>query len=421
MKVLWTSLVEFPPLSRFLGNEPPSHCGWLYASAISALEVMPNLELGVLVFSLKGSFRKYIVDGITYYMIPCDSISKISKSQVAACVSAIKEFNPDIIHIHGTEHSLAAAICEANQFGIPMVANIQGLAGAIERYADGGIPLVDKLKNVTPLDFVRGTFILNAKRSFRRRSKCERICITSIRHIIGRTEWDKDHAKTYNPNIHYHFMNETLRDSFYEKPIWSYEACIPHSIFVSNSSSPLKGAHKVLLALPSILSRYPDTVVRFCGSNVMSNDLNSILRRQGYHLYLKRLVKKLNVENNVEFLGSLSENEMKEAFLKSNVYVLPSAIENSPNSLCEAQILGVPTVAAYVGGVPSLIKEGVTGFMYRYEEYEMLSQIVLRLFEQKDYSELSVRERTVALSRHDKNANSQRLKEIYEAINSERL
>lgn len=53
--------------------------------------------------------------------------------------------------------------------------------------------------------------------------------------------------------------------------------------FVSNSGSPLKGAHQVLKALPIILRQYPDTVVNFCGSSVMSSAVKDILRFQGYH------------------------------------------------------------------------------------------------------------------------------------------
>lgn len=413
MRVLWTSLVEFPPLAKYLGKEVPAHCGWLYSSAVSALKQTQDLKLGVLVYSSGSQFEHHTVEGIEYYLIPCAKISKVSKRQIKSCVLALKDFQPDLIHIHGTEHSLAAAVCQANGSGIPMVANIQGLAIPYTRYADGGISFIDKLVNITPLDFYRGTFMLNAKRSFKRRSECERLCIQSVGHIIGRTQWDYDHAVTINPGIRYHFMNETLRDSFYDGTAWEYDKCRKHSIFVSNSGSPLKGAHNMLLALKIILRQFPDTVVRFCGSSVMNNDFKSLLKMQGYHLYLRRLVRKLGLKSNVEFLGSLSERQMKQAFLEANVYVLPSAIENSPNSLCEAQILGVPAVAAYVGGVPSLVKDGETGFLYRYEETEMLAQIIMRLFHQSDLSELSDKERLSAAERHDKTTNAFQLADIY--------
>ncbi len=416
MRILWTSLVEFPPLSKHLGKIPPAHCGWLYSSAITAINVIPDLELGVLVYSYGNKFEKHIVEGITYYLIPSADMSRISSQQIDYCRRAINDFIPDIIHLHGTEYSLASAVCEANEKTVPIVANIQGLAIPYARYADGGLSFKDKILNITPLDFFKGTFILNSKHSFKLRAKCEEYVLKNICYVVGRTDWDKSHAISINPGLRYFFMNETLRDSFYEEPKWDLSRCKRHSIFVSNSGSPLKGAHQMIKALPIILRHYPDTIVRFCGSSVMNNDFNSLIRMQGYHLYLRRLVKKMKLENSVEFLGQLSEIEMKQAFLDANVYVMPSAIENSPNSLCEAQILGVPTVASYVGGTPNLIADNATGFLYRYEEIEQLAQIVIALFEKDDFKELSSSEIAVASERHNKVNNAQTLKEIYTSI-----
>ena len=148
----------------------------------------------------------------------------------------------------------------------------------------------------------------------------------------------------------------------------------------------------------------------------MNNDLRSLIHIQGYHLYLRRLVKKLGLEKHVNFLGSLSEAQMKQAFLDANVYVIPSAIENSPNSLCEAQILGVPVVASYCGGTPTLVEDGRTGYFYRYEEVEMLAQIVIRLFGESDFAQLSESERRIASARQDREVNANRLIEIYYSI-----
>ena len=413
MRVLWVSLVEFPPLCERLSKPIPPHCGWLYSSAKALLQNMPDCKMGVIVYSYGKTFEEYQVDGITYYMIPTKSMSKTDTRQVEYCREALKRFSPDLIHIHGTEHSLAMAVCMANKGTVKTVANIQGLAGPYTRYADGGLSLWEKITNITPLDFYRGTFLLNAKRSFRQRTKCENYVISHITDIVGRTQWDHDHALTVNPNIRYHFMNETLRDSFYQEPVWRYKECKKHTIFVSNSGAPLKGAHQVVKALPIILRKYPDTVVNFCGSSVMNNDLRSLIHFQGYHLYLRRLVKKLHLEEHVRFLGSLSEVQMKQAFLEANIYVMPSAIENSPNSLCEAQILGVPVVASYCGGTPTLVEDGMTGYLYRYEEFEQLAQLVMRMFACTDFTSSSANEQQAAKARHDRQANVERLIQIY--------
>ena len=416
MKVLWVSLVKFPPLCKNLGEAVPAHCGWMYSSAKAMLKEMPEVRLGVMVYSYGKSYERYDIEGVTYYLIPTASIDRTSKKQIEACRQAIRNFSPDLIHIHGTEHSLAKAVCMANEDGTRVVANIQGLAGPYMRYADGGLSLWNKWTNITLLDFYRGTFLLNAKRSFKLRAECEHYVLTHVTDIIGRTQWDQAHVITINPNLRYHFMNETLRDSFYEKPLWSYDRCKKHTIFVSNSGSALKGAHQVLNALPIILRQYPDTIVNFCGSSVMSNKLKDLLRFQGYHLYLRRLVKRLHLQEHVRFLGSLSETQMKQQFLDANVYVLPSAIESSPNSMCEAQILGTPVVASYCGGTPTLLTDGQTGYFYRYEEYEMLAQIVMRLFGQDNFTCLSLAEMKVASHRHNREQNARRLAEIYHNI-----
>ncbi|ANQ47873.2 glycosyltransferase [Flammeovirga sp. MY04] len=416
MRTLWVSLVKFPPLCTYLGEEVPAHCGWLYSSAKALLKNMPGLQLGVIVYSYGSKFEEYHIDGITYYLVPSKNMSKIDKQQWVGCKEALSLFQPDLIHIHGTEHSLAKAVCMANEAKVKTLANIQGLAGPYTRYAEGGLSFWDKLANITPLDFYRNTFLLNTKRNFRHRAACENYVITQITDIVGRTQWDHDHVMTINPKLNYHFMNETLRDSFYEEPIWRLEHCKKHTVFVSNSGAPLKGAHQVLKALAIVIRSYPETEVNFCGFSVLNSDFKSLLRFQGYNLYLRKLVKKLGLEKNVNFLGNLTESEMKQAFLDANVYVMPSAIENSPNSLCEAQILGVPTVASYCGGTPALIEEGKTGYMYRYEEIEMLSQTIMRLYEQKDFAELSSNERQAALARHDREANANRLVEIYRNI-----
>ena len=418
MKILWISLVKFPELCEVLNETYPFHCGWLYSSAAKLLEYKPNINLGVIVYSYGSKYEYYNVNGRSYYLIPTLSMGKVSRKQVEACKKAIDDFKPDLIHIHGTEHSLAKAVCIANESSIKTVVNIQGLADPYMRYADGGLSLWDKWTNITPLDFYRRTFLLNAKRSFKHRAECEHYVLTHVTDVVGRTQWDHDHVMKINPQLHYHFMNETLRDSFYEAPMWEYKHCQKHTIFVSNSGSALKGAHQVLKALRIILREYPDTMVNFCGSSVMSRNMKHMLRFQGYHMYLRKLVKRLHLQKHVRFLGSLTEKQMKQQFLDAHVYVMPSAIENSPNSLGEAQILGIPAIASYVGGTPEFIEHGKTGFLYRYEEYEMLANIIIKIFGTERLNDLSIQEQSIAKIRHNKDENVMRLASIYDGMTS---
>ena len=103
---------------------------------------------------------------------------------------------------------------------------------------------------------------------------------------------------------------------------------------------------------------------------------------------------------------------MKQEYLNFNVFVCPSSIENSPNSLGEAQILGTPCIASYVGGIPDVMS-GIEDNLYRFEEVEMLAEKVCRVFldgeKQKDMSAIAAR-------RHDPLNNNQQLLSIYHKI-----
>lgn len=416
-KILWGSLVPFPELCIQLGTSIPNNCGWIASAARHLLHEYPEFNIGILVYSYGSKYEHFRINNIDFYLIPSRSINYSTKAQIKACKQAIDHFSPDLIHIYGTEHSLAEAIVKAsvNQ-DIPIIANIQGLAGPYTRYADGGLSLVEKLINITPLDFYRNTAIIKQKRYFRHRAKCEDYVIKNIPYIIGRTSWDKAHVLTINPDLKYFHLEETLRDSFYESVRWSYEHCIKHSIFVSNSGSPLKGAHQVIKALPIVRKYFPNVMVSLCGRDVMDFSLHNAIHMTGYNLYLRRLIRKLGVTKHVKFLGQLNEVQMRDHFLAANAYVLPSTIENSPNSLAEAQILGVPTISSYNGGTPDMVKNNVTGFLYRYEEYEMLAHKIIEIFNNGNLHLLSDNEREMALNRHDSKKNCRELASIYQFI-----
>ena len=137
----------------------------------------------------------------------------------------------------------------------------------------------------------------------------------------------------------------------------------------------------------------------------------------GYGAYLKRLVSRLNVEQYIKFVGQLDEEQICSYYQRANVFVCPSTIENVPNSVAEAQILGTPCIASYVGGNSSLIDEGVNGILYRFEEYEMLAKYVCDIFDNDDYAQkLSSHARITALARHDKNKNMEDLINMYRII-----
>lgn len=416
IRVLWLVSSIFPPLCKQLGIAKPTSCGWLYSAAKGMMDNHPDIQLGFVCPYNANEVKHFSIDGAEYYLVPKCGIVNYSKSNVNDCKAVLDMFIPDCIHVHGSETSYAAVMCEANAGSSRILVNIQGLASGIAPYADGCLSFTEKCY-ITPLDFLRGTFSLRKKMIFAKRGELEKFVIRSATDIAGRTRWDKAHALAINPQINYYHLNETLRDSFFEGERWSYDKCDKHRIFVSNSNEPLKGTHQVIKALPLVLREFPDTELYVIGQNVLNFGFKQYLHFTGYQMYLRSLIKKLNVQDHVHFLGTLSEQEMREQYLKANVYVLPSSVENSSNSLSEAQILGTPAIGSYAGGTPSMIEDGQTGYLYRYDDTEELAFNICNIFSMRnDASELSSREVKMAMARHDRKKNADDLIKIYDSI-----
>ena len=83
---------------------------------------------------------------------------------------------------------------------------------------------------------------------------------------------------------------------------------------------------------------------------------------------------------NVLLCGVASAEQLRDEISKATVYVHTSYIDNSPNSLCEAQISGCTPIATYVGGISSLIKNGETGFLIPANDPYQLAFLLEDLF-----------------------------------------
>lgn len=92
------------------------------------------------------------------------------------------------------------------------------------------------------------------------------------------------------------------------------------------------------------------------------------------------MLKKYNIQERFEFEGFLSADEMKQLLLESNVFVCPSSIENSPNSLGEAMILGVPCVASDVGGISDMLTHNEEGFLYPFDDSYKMAFYIRKTF-----------------------------------------
>lgn len=419
MRVLATSLVEYPPLLEILGKPNCNpFCGWVFASSEALLQVDDELILGIVsISSAISKVERYEYGKYVFYRMPSKGLHRIGKHEISFVKGIIKDFNPDIIHLNGTEFSLGLEMISANGKKLPIVASIQGLAFVCSRYNQGYISAWKFLKHYSLRDILKNENQFQRNALMKKRGKLEIETLESINHVIGRTDWDKTHVSLINIGIKYHFCNETLREVFYYADKWNYNRCNKHTIFCSNGSMPLKGVHFLLQALFFVKKIYPDVQLRIAGPDVLSNKLSVKLKLTSYQNYLKSLIRKLSLENDVQFLGFLNQDEMVEEYQRCNVYVLPSCIENSPNSLGEAQLLGVPCISSICGGTPDFIEDGVDGLLYRCEEYEMLADKICFIFGHPDKAARMGKNAIYkAEIRHDALNNAKKMLQIYRDV-----
>lgn len=330
----------------------------------------------------------------------------------------LRTFQPDVIHSWGVEydHALAMVNAAEKEGMLPrMVASIQGLCGFIAQHYTDGIPEQVRRAN-TFRDFVRKDNIEKQQEKFVLRGNMEAGSIRKLHHVIGRTDWDRARTAELNPRVNYHFCNETLREPFYEGK-WSYETCRKHRIFASSCSYPVKGFHLLLEAFAEVVKEYPDAMLAVTGRSFFAGDFKAKLRRGTYEKYMAALAKNHGLENRIEFLGNLSADAMKQAFLGANVFVLPSTMENSPNALGEAMLLGVPCVAHDVGGVRNLMEQDSEGYICPPGDTQALAQKIKNIFAMEDRAAvLGQAARAHALQTHDPEKNLQDLIEIYNRL-----
>ena len=417
MKVLWCTNIILPDAAKRLGIKPLPYGGWMVALA-KDISRCDNIRLAIATVYDGNKILSFEENNIKYYLLPGGVKAKLryEKKLEQRWAEVISDFSPDIIHIHGTEfaHSLALMkVCKE----IPVVVSIQGLLTVYSRVYYGGMEIKDIILNRTLRDNLKLDGLIEQKYKFEKRAIYERELLRSVHHVIGRTTWDYANVKAINPNVKYHFCNESLRDEFYNVK-WDISFIKRHTIFTTQAVYPIKGVHFLLEAVALLKRDYPDVRVYITGPNIIDrSSIKSRLRLTGYGKYLLKLIRHYNLESNVKFMGEVDAGEVASYLAKAHVFVLPSAIENSPNSLCEAQLVGTPCVASYVGGVPDMVKHGVNGLLYNYSEPAILAEMISRIFNSDDLAlSLSTNAIKTASQRNNRQKNLLTMIQIYYEI-----
>lgn len=375
MKILW---FEITVPSRYNSAKTPI-AGW--QDALQDLIVSKtDIELGI-AFEYEGVGEFKSIDGVKYFPINTnyDWFEKqLLKKDVKIAVnkiinkakSIVDEFKPDAIHIFGSEWCYGLL---AEYVDIPIVIHMQG---SIPSYNNALLPplyseydvvvgLGLNLKNQLNSWFTR-------KKNKARQAMEERI-LRHVNYYMGRTSWDKAITKLYNPHSTYFYCSEALRQEFLDTDSrWIPLRNKKTRIVTTGVSSFWKGIDTILRTAHKLKE------TGFDFEWILVGNMNPLNKKVVEHKEGVRFD-----ENNVIITGFLNSSQLKELLLSSDLYVHTAYIDNSPNSICEAQYLGMPIIATYVGGIPSLIESGKDGLLIPANDPFTLAGLIMDLANDK--------------------------------------
>lgn len=415
MRVLWFTNIPLPAMMGYTNQGHVASGGWMIALLEQLLQV-PDIELAVSCVA-PGLKEAEIVaaENLRFYPIARGPAWRpfaftnpdTNPRYLAACAKVVHKVNPDIIHIHGSERFYG--LLGARQLTLaPVVISLQGLLHEYvrPRHYFGVTTLRDIIATHDLFHLARWMGPLPAYFQVRRAAQRELEILRGNCWFMGRTDWDRTHLRAVNPKARYFDVPELLRAAFYESS-WSLETAQRHRIIFTNADSFHRGVEVLLDALALLKREFSDISLALCGG----------VEQLPYGKRLQKRIAKLGLQDVVEFLGRVNEIEMAAELKKAHVFVITSLLENSPNSLCEAQLVGLPCIASYVGGIPSLLEEGKTGLFFPPGDAAVLAERIREVFAD-DYKAraLGDQARRIALKRHDRATVTQSVIETYRTI-----
>ena len=362
---------------------------------------------------------KYEKGGVIYYALPDNYpllYDENKKGNILAWKTLLESEKPDLIQVWGTEftHGLCALRQAKN---IPSVIYMQGYLGSIARYYQAGIPYEDLKKTVTLRDFLKGDSILQQQKKYQKSALKEREMLTLAGNIISENEWCNSNIKSIVPQIKTYACALSINKVFAQKE-WDLEKVERHSITCTASGYTIKGLHVAFRVAALLKEEYPDLKVFVPGTKMVGGkSFKERLKKNGYTKYIENLIEELGIEDNIVWLGRISQEELANQYAKSHAFLMSSAIENHSSSLKEGMMVGVPCVSSAVGGIPEYLSHGENGFLYRFEEYPLAAKYIKDIFENDELAKsLSKNARESAVKLHESNDLYQKIIQIYNEV-----
>ncbi|WP_240451995.1 glycosyltransferase family 4 protein [Halostella salina] len=173
------------------------------------------------------------------------------------------------------------------------------------------------------------------------------------------------------------------------------------SVLVLSRLDPRKGIDKAIRAFAQL--EYDDAELLIGGTGRLEPSL-------------KELAAELGVRDSVRFLGFVPDEELPSLYSSVDLFVLPSEYEGFGIVFMEAMACGTPVVGTSVGGIPTAVDDGETGFLIGRNDIKGLAERIGKvLSNSKQSAQLSDNARSWAME-HDWTSIAARVDDVYRSI-----
>lgn len=387
MKVLWFTNVSLS------FSESKGSGSWLFAMKDL---IKDSVELYCISEGNVESTTFHEGNGVQEYIIPAHKgDAKLPPlSIIKSILSVIEKIDPDIIHIWGVEkywiRLFEEGYCERKY-----ILEIQGLLSSCAAVFWAGFTKIDRKKSVAIKEIIMPRLSLERQYiSYIQRGENEKNIISKAKILSVQSEWTKNQLRfILNPSTRVFETLRPIRNEFYLSKKWTGGACENVTVFTSFSYSvPFKGLHILFKAIKCLVCRYPNIVLRIAGKDLYNTP---VYLRNGYEVYLLKLIKELQLENHIVFLKSLNATSLIDELLSCDVFVNPSFVESYSAAAAEALYLGVPTVLSYAGALQNFSDKEKVALYYSPLDYtdcaSKISLLIDDVSSAKKYSESAIR------------------------------
>jgi len=383
MKILW--LAPYPHPLDVQAHPVP----WIGALA-DHLRQQPGLELTILHWTtnITAKTDEFERDSIRFIYLKVPSVRADILTLYQWRIAIVRAWlrrhaaGYDLLHLHGSELQLPAMTACLPQ---PQLLSVQGL---VSQYP----PYVPSWRSWLKVLWTLAGYY-------------ERRYLPAIHHFVCRTHWDQALVRQLSPGCVVHHNWEVIRPEFFHPPALPAPAGgRPQLVFVGGTQV-MKGFREVLAAF-DLIRQQVDAQLVIAGVARPAEVWQAVRQAGLRHIG----------PADIECRPLLTGPELARLFSESVALLHPSYVDNSPNSVCEAQVAGLPVVVTDVGGVRSLVAGEVTGLLCTRAPASIAAQALRLLRDPALRQRLATQAVAVARPRHDPALIVARTLEIYRAV-----